>query len=129
MSKWTYISRTIINIDHLHVFTPLEEVIRKKFLTSLTGQNAFSDNIRDLLALPVRLGALGITNPAANTTAHYNASKKTTAPLTALIMEQSSQYPNITKVEQLQIKRILVKAKKHQQSLVGANRMQSNEPV
>ena len=129
MSKWTYISRTITNIDHL--FTPLEEVIRKKFLTSLTGQNAFSDNIRDLLALPVRLGGLGITNPAASTTAHYNASKKITAPLTALIMEQSSQYPNITKAEQLQIKRILVKAKRHQQSLVGAelkdklpNRMQ-----
>ena len=43
----------------------------------------------------------------------------------------TSQHPNITKAEQLQIKRILVKAKKHQQSLVGAelkdkllNRMQ-----
>ena len=41
-----YISPTI---DHL--FTPLEEVIRKKFLTSLTGQNAFSDNIREILAV------------------------------------------------------------------------------
>ena len=42
MSKWSYISTTITNnIDHL--FSPLEEVIRKKFVTSLTGQNAFSD--------------------------------------------------------------------------------------
>jgi hypothetical protein len=101
VSKWTYISRTITNIDHL--FSPLEEVIRKKFLTSLTGQNAFNDVIRELLALPVRLGGLGITNPAANTTVHYNASKKITAPLTTLIMDQSHQYLNITKAEQLQI--------------------------
>ena len=46
-------------------FSPLEEVIRRKFLTSLTGQNAFDDVTRELLALPVHLGGLGITNPSA----------------------------------------------------------------
>lgn len=56
----------------------MEEVIRWKFLTSLTGQNAFNDVIRELLALPVRLGSLGITNPSADTTAHHDASKKIT---------------------------------------------------
>ena len=40
MSKWTYLTRTIPNIGNL--LSPLEEVIRQKFLTSLTGQNAFN---------------------------------------------------------------------------------------
>ena len=61
--------------------------------------------------MPVRLGSLRITNPVANT--HHDASKKITAPLTALIMEQSHQYPNTTKVEQLRIKQISAKTKKH----------------
>lgn len=79
----------------------MEEVIRWKFLTSLTGQNAFNDVIRELLALPVRLGGLGINNPSGDTTAHHDASKKITAPLTALIVEQSYQYTNTMKAEQL----------------------------
>ena len=99
MSKWTYLTRTIPNIGNL--LSPLEEVIRQKFLTSLTGQNAFNDVTRELMALPVRLGGLRITNPSADTTAHYEASKKITAPLTALNIEQSQQYPNATKAEQL----------------------------
>ena len=63
MSKWTYLTRTMSNVGDL--FSQLEEVIRWKFLTSLTGQNAFDDVTRELLALPVHLGGLGITNPSA----------------------------------------------------------------
>ena len=114
MSKWTYLTRTTPNISNL--FSPLEEVIRRKFLTSLTGQNAFNDVTWELLALPVRLGGLGITNPLVNTTTHHDASKK----ITALIVEQSHQYPNTMKAEQLLIKQVAVKAKKHHQSQVAA---------
>ena len=35
MSKWNYLKRTVPNIGDL--LKPLEEVIRRKFLTSLTG--------------------------------------------------------------------------------------------
>lgn len=56
MGKWNYLIRTIPNIGDL--LTPLEAVIRQKFLTSLTGQNAFNDVTRKLLALPIRLGGL-----------------------------------------------------------------------
>ena len=117
MSKWTYLTRTTPNIGNL--FSPLKEVIRRKFLTSLTCQNAFNDVTRELLALPVRLGGLGISNPSADTTAHHDTSKKITAPLTAL-MEQSHQYPNTTKAEQLLIKQVAAKAKRHHQSQVAA---------
>ena len=50
-----------------------KEVFQQKFLPSLTGQNAFNDATRALLALPVRLGGLEITDPSANTTAHHDA--------------------------------------------------------
>ena len=41
MSKWTYLTRAIPNIGDL--LSPIEDVIRRKFLISLTGQNAFND--------------------------------------------------------------------------------------
>ena len=95
------------------LFSPLENVIRRKFLISLTGQNAFNNITRELMALPVRLAGLGITNPCANTPLHHDASLKITAPLTALIMEQSNQYSNTTKIEQIWFKKEVVKARKH----------------
>ena len=103
------------------LFSLLGEMIRRKFLTSLKGQNAFNDVTQELLALPVHLGGLGITNPLANTTAHHDASKKITAPLTALIVEQPHQYTNTMKAEQLRIKQESAKDKKHHQSQVAAD--------
>lgn len=40
-SKWTYLARTIPDIEDL--LQPLECVIRQRFLPSLTGRTAFSD--------------------------------------------------------------------------------------
>ena len=71
MSKWTYITRAISNIGDL--LSPLEDVSRRKFLTSLTGQNVFNDATRELMALPVRLGGLEITNPSVDTPSHHDA--------------------------------------------------------
>ena len=51
------------------------------------GSNAFNYVTRELLVLPVQLGG---PSPSADTTAHIDASKKITAPVTAL---QSHQYP------------------------------------
>ena len=61
-SKWTYLIRTIPDISNL--LQPLEDAIRLHFLPKLTGQNPFNDTVRDLMALPARLGGLGITNPS-----------------------------------------------------------------
>ena len=49
VGKGAYIARTIPNVEDL--FKPLENIIRKRFLPSITGQNAFGDNERDLMAL------------------------------------------------------------------------------
>ena len=102
--KWTYLTRTIANIDHR--LQPLEDVIRGTFIPSLTGQIAFNEETRDLMALPVRLGGLGIINPTRhNTLNHQSSLSTTTTPLISLILEQSHTYLQETKAEQLQAKK------------------------
>jgi len=64
-SKWWYLARTLPGIADL--YQPLEQAIRLKFLPSLTGQSPFSDVTRDLMALPTRLGGLGIVDPSKQT--------------------------------------------------------------
>ena len=114
VSKWNYLTRTVPNIGNL--LQPLEEVIRRKFLPSLTGQNAFNDVTRDLLALPIRLGGLGIANPSSESSVQYATSKLITAPLTALIVEQAHSLPNTTNGEQVRIRKESAKNKKLRQA-------------
>lgn len=66
------------------------------------------------MALSVRPG--GLTNPSTDATSQHEVSKKITAPLAALIMEQSFQYTNTTKARQLTIKQAAAKAKRHRES-------------
>ena len=75
-AMWNYLSRTVGDL-----FQPLEDIIRKHFLPTLTGQNTFSDSIRDLTALPPRLGGLGIMNPVKQAELQYHTSCRVTAPL------------------------------------------------
>jgi len=50
MSKWSYLSRIFPDIgDHLQ---PLEDIIRNKFLPTLTGRPPLNDTDRKLVALP-----------------------------------------------------------------------------
>ena len=68
-SKWTYISRTIPNIEEL--FEPLEDAIRSHFIPALTGMAAPSDIERNLFALPCRLGGIGVANPMTLANSEY----------------------------------------------------------
>ena len=102
MSKWTYLARTTPNIDTLLV--PLEKVIRHKLLPAITGQNAFSDALRDLMALPARLGGLGCINPARKSTTKYDNSILITAPLVDLILRQSKSCLPETRSDQISAK-------------------------
>ena len=71
---------------------PLEETIRKVFLPNLTGQNAFNDMEKDMLALPARLGGLGILDPCRTSALHYSTCETISAPLVRLILDQSETY-------------------------------------
>ena len=88
MSKWTYLARTTPNIGTL--LEPLEEVIRHRLLPAITGQKALSDTLRDLMALPARLGGIGVGNPSRRNATHYLNSQSITTPLTNLILQQST---------------------------------------
>ena len=86
VGKWTFLSRTTDATAPL--FQPLEETIRCKFIPGLTSRSTPGDAIRELLALPPRLGGLGVINPASSLAQEYGRSKKICAPLTSLILEQ-----------------------------------------
>lgn len=104
VSKWTYLARTTPNIDTL--LKPLEEVIRHKLLPAITGQKAFSDNLRDLMALPAHLGGLGIINPSHKSTTYYSNSSSITTPLVDLITQQSKTLPPETRNAQIRAKNL-----------------------
>ena len=108
--KWTYLIRTIPDIESL--LQPLEDAIRHKFLPSLTGQSALSNETRDLLTLPVRHGGLGIINPTKNSRFYHQSSKSITAPLTSLISEQSLIYHQEAKAQQLTAKKEAIRQQK-----------------
>ena len=84
--RWTFLSRTIPGISNL--LQPLENAIHQVFIPSLTGRPPCSNLTRNLLALPVRLGGLGLVNPITTSDLNFQASEKVTAPLVAIISSQ-----------------------------------------
>ena len=57
---WGFMQRTIEGIAEN--FEPLENIIREKFIPAIVGRKV-SDIERRILALPIRLGGLGVQNP------------------------------------------------------------------
>ena len=86
--KWTYAMRTIPGLEEF--LQPLEDSIRNSFLPALFSRN-ISDQLRELLALPARLGGMGIINPATNASEEYNNSLQLTAQLKELIIKQDNE--------------------------------------
>ena len=83
--RWTYIQRTIPNISHL--FAPLETAIREKLVPALIGRNV-SDIERRIIALPVKLGGLGIADPTQTADDQFQASVTITENLADIICRQ-----------------------------------------
>ena len=90
VSKWTYFTRSMENISHL--LQPLEDTIRAIFLPALCGIPAPNDELRNLLALPCRLGGIGIVNPTSTADQEYSASKEVTSPIVNSILSQDGLY-------------------------------------
>ena len=61
-----------------------------KNLPTVTGQPPCSSVKRDLLALPARLGGLGLRDPSAISSECFQSSERITAPLVALIISQAA---------------------------------------
>ena len=87
-SRWTFLARTTPNIGNL--LQPLEEAIQYKLT----------------LALPARLGGLGVIDPTRLSDSHHTSSKNVSAPLVSLILDQSTTYPTNCKESQKKSKSI-----------------------
>ena len=87
---WTYFLRTLP--DTAPFLEPLERAIEH-----VTTQEEW-----DLLELPVRLGGLGLINPARIASQEYEVSVKITGPLVRQIVEQAHKPPDETEIKTLQ---------------------------
>ena len=88
-SYWLFLFRTTPNICHL--FTPLEELIRTRFIPNLTGRASPSDLKKRLFSLPVKLGGLKIFPPTLLGRENVIA-KNLSSPLSSLLLDQSSGF-------------------------------------
>ena len=89
-SKWSYLSRVTPNISHL--LNPLDVALRAKLLPALTGRSAPNDQECALVALPARLGGLGIRIPSKSAERELQYSVQVTSFLVAKILERNQQY-------------------------------------
>ena len=92
--RWTYFMRTLPDIENL--LQPISDVL----IPSLTGRNC-SEAERDLVALPVRMGGLGLINPSDSADAEYSASIRVSVPLVSKIEAQSHETPEEAEVQRL----------------------------
>ena len=124
MSHWSFLLRSNEGIAHL--LQPVEDAIRRQLLPAITGRDAISDHERDLLALPARLGGIGVKNPTTQTD-EYNLSQRLSAPLTALIVQQSEDL-GAAREQQQAVKKALRAERSSQQKSIATELKSSLPP-
>ena len=87
--RWKFVQRTIPNISEM--FEPLERAISQKLIPAIIGRG-ISEEERDILALPVRWGGIGIPRPGEDADFEYAASRKITEPLKMSIINQQPHH-------------------------------------
>ena len=83
--RWMYLMRTTPNISEL--LLPLEKAIKHEFLPTIIGQ-PFSDDLREVFALPTKYGGLGVFDPTQISNDEYTYSRTITTPLIEAIKRQ-----------------------------------------
>ena len=96
---WTYFLRTLPDIQEL--LEPLENTISKVVIPAITEHRCTRLD-RDILALPVRLEGLSMTNPCLDANLEQSSCVKVTIPLVQQIVAQSHQMPDDSLVKPLQ---------------------------
>ena len=86
IGRWVHLCR--VSVCQTDLLQPLEDAVQRVLLPALTGQPAFGNCTRELLALPARLGGLGVINATTLPAAQHPASLKVCAPLVKLILDQ-----------------------------------------
>ncbi|MCP4492898.1 MAG: hypothetical protein GY820_37190, partial [Gammaproteobacteria bacterium] len=94
-------SRSIPDISNL--LQPLEDAIRNKLLPALLGKHV-SDSERNIIALPAKLGGLGIYDPTKTADREYRCSRLITKQLVDLITSQKFSLDDIVQNDILKTK-------------------------
>jgi len=121
-SKWSYISRTIPDITK-HLQT-LEDTIRSEFIPSITGRSPPNDIVRNLMALPARLGGLGIIDPSRRSDGEFNASTRVTTPLQHLMEQRGSEFSYQVYADQMTAKRNISREREQMKQTASTLRLQ-----
>ena len=107
--------------------TPLENAIRHHFLPSLTGRKAFRDCERRLLALPPRLGGMGVVIPHELAKQQNASSKEVTKDLVMLI--EAQDHTNEVRDSQIATIKKLKRKKKEEQVLADTLSRESPKDI
>ena len=97
--RWAYFLRTLPYIEDL--LAPLEVAITDALIPSITGHNCTQVE-RELLALPVRMGGMGLTNPSQVVALECVASTKISGPLAQQIKSQTHEPPDDNAINAVQ---------------------------
>ena len=89
---------------------PLENLIKEKFISNLLD-SVITDQDRQLFSLPVKSGGLGIPILSEICNTHLEHSKKITAPLQSVIINQGTQLPDPKIVKNIMTEKIKDKEK------------------
>lgn len=89
--RWTYFLRTLPDVQDL--LEPLEEAISQVLIPAIVGRKC-SKLDRDVLALPVRLGGLSLSNLCHEAAREHASSIQVTSSLVEHIMAQTHQLPD-----------------------------------
>ena len=95
--RWTYFLRTLPDIQDF--LEPLENAICNVLIPTIK-EHRCSRLDRDILALPVRLGGLGMTNPCLEANFEQSSCVEVTSPLVQQIV--THQMPDDSLVKSLQ---------------------------
>ena len=125
-SKWNYLLRVTDWDQHQpeDILDSLEKKIHSLFIPALTGQPPPGQHMRDILALPARIGGLGLTNPTTSAKEQRAASQQISAPLVERIVNQDHQLGSCHSFQQ-SIKRRIQHTKRRNQK-EDANKLQNN---
>ena len=128
-AKWNYLLRvTDWEENQLNdSLEALEKAIRSRFIPAITGQPPPGDQTREMLALPARLGGMGLMNPAASAKEQRTASRLISAPLVDQIINQDHLLDGCHSVQQ-SIKRRIQHSKRTKQKEDASN-LQRNLPI
>ena len=103
--KFTYIMRTIPNTEYL--FKSVDKVIDEEFLPALFNGRKLTSQERELVALPTRLGGLGIIIPSDNCNIQFESS----CAITKQLQERISTQKETLEINKAEVTKIISEIK------------------